>query len=191
MATQTLTLYKPGALAQPEEQIGPQMMRELVHGWFGNSVTPRDWSALWLAEGHAEFYSLLYRFDRGWADAEGNRTLEAHMRSLYAHADQWRATSGPVAHPDAHNLLDPQRGAGGALVLYALLEKLGPEAFTDIEREFLARYRDNSATTEDFIRIAEHVSSDATLRPFLRSWLYGSTTPQIPTHRRWRVDPVS
>ena len=191
LATETLTLYKPGFLARPEQEIGPHMMRQLVHGWFGNSVTPRDYSSVWLAEGHAELYGLLYQFDRGWPDAEGNRTLEQHMRSLYEQADAWRRSSGPVARPTARTLLDRQRSAGGALALFALLEKIGPEAFTDLEQDFLAKFRDGTASTEDFIAQAEATTSDATMRRFLDAWLYGTRTPAMPTHRDWRVDPVS
>lgn len=73
LETQTLTLYKPNYLAQAEDKIGSHMMHELVHNWFGNSVTPADWGDLWLNEGHADFYGLLYRYERGWPDSRGDR----------------------------------------------------------------------------------------------------------------------
>ena len=40
LETQTLTLYKPGFLRQPEAAIGSHQMHELVHSWFGDSVHP-------------------------------------------------------------------------------------------------------------------------------------------------------
>ena len=33
---------------------------EIAHQWFGDLVTCRDWSHLWLNEGFATYYSLLY-----------------------------------------------------------------------------------------------------------------------------------
>ena len=32
------------------------MVHELAHQWFGNSVSPWEWSDLWLNEGHASWY---------------------------------------------------------------------------------------------------------------------------------------
>ena len=48
------------------------------------------------------------------------------MRAVYAHGDQWRHDDGPVALPlSADVLFNFQRYHGGALVLYALRQKIG------------------------------------------------------------------
>ncbi|HEY6737344.1 MAG TPA: M1 family metallopeptidase [Actinopolymorphaceae bacterium] len=190
LETQTLTIYKPGYLEQPEDRIGSHMMHEIVHSWFGNSVTPRMWSDLWINEGHADFYGLLYRYERGWPDSRGYTTMEERMKYTYSQGDIWRVASGPVAKPDASNLFDNQRYTGGTLVLYALREKVGQEAFDRLERTYLDRYRNKSAGTEDFIATAVEVTGDPSVRPFLEDWLYGTTTPPMPSHPDWTVDPV-
>jgi aminopeptidase N len=189
LETQTLTLYKPNYLLQEEQKIGSHMMHELVHSYFGNSVSPATWADLWLNEGHADFYGLLYRYERGWADSLGLTSLEARMKDTYARGDQWRRTSGPVAAPNAANLFDSQRYLGGVLVLYALRRLIGEDAFHAVERTFLARFRDSSASTEDYIAVASHVSGQD-LSGFLRDWLYGTTTPRMPGHPDWTVTPV-
>ncbi|KJY31851.1 M1 family metallopeptidase [Streptomyces sp. NRRL S-495] len=189
LETQTLTLYKPNFLRQPERQIGSHMMHELVHSWFGNSVTPGTWADLWLNEGHADFYGLMYRYERGWPDSGGFTTLADRMRSVYAQGDQWRHDSGPVAAPTAATLFDSQRYTGGALVLFALRERVGPEVFDRIEQVFLRRHRSSTATTADFLRTADEVSGQS-LGGFLRDWLYGERTPPMPGHPDWTVDPV-
>ncbi|MDT3400611.1 M1 family metallopeptidase, partial [Streptomyces sp. B1866] len=120
LETQTLTLYKPNYLLQPENKIGSHMMHELTHTWFGNLVSPATWADLWLNEGHADYYGLLYRYERGWPDSLGLTSMEARMKDVYARGDQWRHDSGPVAAPTAENLFDAQRYTGGTLVLYAL-----------------------------------------------------------------------
>ena len=112
------------------------------------------------------------------------------MRAVYAHGDQWRADSGPVARPSsAETLFDFNRYHGGALVLYALRQKIGDRAFQRLEREWLRRYRDRSASTADFIALASRVAR-RDLRGFLRAWLYGTETPPMPGHPDWTVDPV-
>lgn len=190
LETQTLTLYKPNFLLQAESKIGSHMMHELVHSWFGNSVSPATWADLWLNEGHADFYGLLYRYERGWPDSLGLTTMEARMKDTYARGDQWRHDSGPVAAPNAVDLFDDQRYLGGVLVLYALREFIGEDTFHAVERAFLARYRDSSATTEDYIAVASKVARQD-LSGFLRDWLYGTATPRMPGHPDWTVTPVN
>ncbi|MEU5099703.1 M1 family metallopeptidase [Streptomyces sp. NPDC020996] len=190
LETQTLTLYKPNFLLQEERKIGSHMMHELVHSYFGNSVSPATWADLWLNEGHADFYGLLYRYERGWADSLGLTTLEARMKDTYARGDQWRADSGPVAAPNAVDLFDSQRYLGGVLVLYALRQLVGENAFNALERAFLDRHRNSAATTEDYIAVASEVSGQD-VSGFLREWLYGTKTPRMPGHPDWTVNPVS
>ena len=190
LETQTLTLYKPGFLAQSEPLIAPHMVHELVHAWFGDSVSPRTWADLWLNEGHAEYYGLLYRYEQGWPDGLGLTSLEANMRDTYSHGDQWRLDSGPVAAPTAANLFDPQRYAGGVLVLFALREKVGAAVFERIERAFVERYRYDSASTRDFIATASEAAGQD-LDGFLTDWLYGTRTPPMPGHPDWAVAPAA
>ncbi|MFE9095917.1 M1 family metallopeptidase [Streptomyces sp. NPDC007264] len=190
LETQTLTLYKPNFLLQEERKIGSHMMHELVHSWFGNMVSPATWADLWLNEGHADYYGLLYRYERGWTDSLGLTTMEARMKDTYARGDQWRHDSGPVAAPNAVNLFDSQRYLGGVLVLYALQQAVGEDVFSAVERTFLERYRGSSATTEDYIAVASEVSGQDQ-SGFLRDWLYGTTTPRMPGHPDWTVTPVA
>lgn len=190
LETQTLTIYKPNFLLQQESAIGSHMMHEIVHSWWGNSVSPASWSDLWMNEGHADFYGLIYRYERGWPDSRGFTTLEERMKYTYSQGDIWRSTSGPVAKPNADNLFDNQRYTGGVLVLYALRERIGQEAFVRLEHSMLAEYKNKSATTADYIDGAVQASGDDTVRPFLEEWLYGTTTPAMPNHPDWTVDPV-
>ncbi|WP_328432474.1 MULTISPECIES: M1 family metallopeptidase [unclassified Streptomyces] len=189
LETQTLTLYKPNFLLQAEKNIGSHMMHELVHSWFGNLVSPANWADLWLNEGHADFYGLLYRYERGWTDSLGLTTMEARMKDTYARGDQWRHDSGPVAAPNEANLFDSQRYLGGVLVLYALRQAVGEDVFTRIEQTFLARYRNAAATTENYIAVASEVSGQDQ-SGFLKDWLYGTKTPRMPGHPDWTVTPV-
>jgi aminopeptidase N len=190
LETQTLTLYRPGFLTQPEDKIGGHMTHELTHSWFGDSVTPRTWADLWLNEGHAEYYALNYRYAQGWTDTKGFTRFDDRMRWTYAQGNIWRASSGPVAQPTADTLFDNERYTGGTLVLYALAQRVGMPVFDRIERTFLAAFRYGNASTADYISTAVAVSGDPTVAAFLREWLYGASTPPMPGHPDWTVDPV-
>ena len=199
LETQTISLYdKVWFTEYGQGTWDPTMVHELSHEWFGNSVSPEEWSDLWLNEGHASWYEFVYAEEKGflaedtegYPDDTGYATLEELMRAVYAHGDQWRAESGPVAAPSSPDtLFDFNRYHGGALVLYALREKIGTRAFDRLEREWVRRYRDESVGTEDFIALASQVAH-RDLRGFLRDWLYGTTTPPMPNHPDWTVDPV-
>ena len=87
-------------------------------------------------------------------------------------------------------LFSPQVYDGGALVLYALRQKIGDAAFMRLERAWVKRYEGKSASTDDFIALASQVSGRDLAR-FLRNWLYGTKTPPMPGHPDWTVDPVT
>ena len=167
--------------------------------WFGDSVAPHEWSDMWLNEGHASWYEFVYADEKGfltddttnYPDEQGHATLEELMRAVYGYGDQWRHDYGPVARPSSggDDLFSFNVYHGGALVLYALRQKIGKPAFDRVERAWVARYRDKVAGTDDFIALAAKVSHrDVT--GFLRKWLYGETTPRMPGHPDWTVAPV-
>jgi aminopeptidase N len=53
----------------------------------------------------------------------------------------------------------------------------------------VTRYRNRSASTDDFIALASQVAH-RDLSGFLRAWLYGQVTPPMPGHQDWKSDPV-
>jgi aminopeptidase N len=67
--------------------------------------------------------------------------------------------------------------AGGAVLRHELRERLGDAAFFQLLQEWAARYRYSTATTEDFIALAEEVSGED-LKAFFTDWLYTPWTPE-------------
>lgn len=193
LETQTLSLYDTPWFDYPRAVWDPVMLHELSHQWFGDSVAPYEWSDVWLNEGHATWYEFTYAADRGLLkDHTGYATLDELMQAVYNAGDYYRDTFGPVGRPlsgDPEDLFSPEVYEGGALVLYALRQKVGNRAFERIERAWVHRYRGRSASTRDFVRLASHVSG-RDLRGFLHAWLYGTTTPPMPGHPDWTVQPV-
>jgi aminopeptidase N len=199
LETQTISLIDEEWFAElPQGEWEPTMLHELSHMWFGDSVSPAMWSDLWLNEGHASWYEFIYAAQHGelavdtsnYPDPVGYATVDGLMRAVYAHGDQWRHDDGPVARPaSASTLFSLQAYHGGALVLYALKQKIGAAAFDRVERAWVLTKKGTSASTDDFIALASRVSG-RNLTSFLRSWLYGTTTPPMPGHPGWTVDPV-
>jgi aminopeptidase N len=200
LETQTLELMDTSWFDDfTQDTWDPTLLHELSHMWFGDSVAPAMWSDLWLNEGHASWYEFLYAESKGflegdtegYPDDNGYADFDDLMKAVYAHGDEWRAESGPVALPTSEDtLFDFQRYHGGALVLYALRQKIGAAAFQRIERAYVDRFKDRSVSTDDYIALAAQVSGDKSVVPFLRDWVYGTRTPKMPGHPDWTVNPV-
>ncbi|MFE6854686.1 M1 family metallopeptidase, partial [Streptomyces sp. NPDC057674] len=174
LETQTLSLFERRLFtepAYPEWYVDSVMVHELAHQWFGDSVSPRTWSDLWLNEGHASWYEALY------AEETAGKSLERRMKAAYAASDGWRADGGPPAAPEPPSpghkisLFRPVVYDGSALVLYALRQEIGTEAFERLERRWVADHRDGTATTADFVALAGEIAG-RDLTAFLRGWLY-------------------
>ena len=200
LETQTISLYDQGWFESTQGVWEPTMIHELAHEWYGNSVTPYEWSDLWLNEGHASWYEFTFAEENGqlaedtenWPDETGYATLDELMRAVYAHGDQWRHDFGPPGRPssgDIDTLFSFQAYHGGALILYALRQKIGTRAFEQFEREWAARNRDGVVRSADFVALASKVAK-RDLSGFLNAWIYGETTPPMPGRPDWTVDPV-
>ncbi|MFD5872547.1 M1 family metallopeptidase [Streptomyces sp. NPDC060322] len=190
LETQTLSLFERSLFTgsgYPEWYVDSVMVHELAHQWFGDSVSPRSWSDLWLNEGHATWYEARY------AEEHAKKPLERRMREAYARSDTWRAAGGPPAHPDVPtpdhkiSLFRPVVYDGSALILYALREEIGEAAFDRLERTWVRAHRDESATTQQFTTLASTIAG-RDLTAFFDGWLYGKKTPPMPGHPDWRTD---
>jgi aminopeptidase N len=202
METQTMMVTYADLFDRlPRDVWEPAQLHELAHIWFGDSVSPYSWSDYWLNEGHATLYEMIYADETGQLegrtegrpDPQGYATLDEFMRAMYAHGDEWRKKSGPVALPKSGAVLklsSYQVYNGGALVLFALRQKIGAAAFEQVERAWVQRYRDGVASTDDFIALAAEISGDQSVTRFLRDWVYGEKTPPMPGHPEWTVNPV-
>ncbi|MQY15378.1 hypothetical protein SRB5_55570 [Streptomyces sp. RB5] len=186
LETQTLSLFDRGLLARASDGSyeASVMVHELAHQWFGDSVSPRRWTDLWLNEGHATWYEALY------ADDKGQEDLEERMAAAYRQSDAWRAQGGPPAaikSPGKGKLgiFRPNVYDGSALVLYALRQEIGDDAFQRLERQWVTRYAGRTAGTADFTALASEVAG-RDLTAFLRPWLYDTRTPPMPGHPGWR-----
>ncbi|WP_079184861.1 M1 family metallopeptidase [Streptomyces uncialis] len=183
LETQTLSLAPKADLLGNQVDAERNLVHELAHQWLGNSNGIREWSDLWLSEGHARFYERLY------SEEHGGTSLEASMRTAYEQHDQWRRDFGAPAEPTEPNLFKRMRYDGSALVFYALRQEVGDRMFRKIEKEWAKRYQGKVTGSREYFALASEVTG-RDMDAFLRPWAYGPKTPPMPGHPDWVVRPA-
>jgi aminopeptidase N len=150
---------------------------EMAHQWFGNAVTEADWDDVWLSEGFATYFNLLYTEHTNGRDAFLNgvrRTRTAAVNYALAHP------ADTVVHNNLQNdsevfFNSTQIYQGGAMVLHTLRGVLGDQKFWAGIRLYSNRFRNASATTDDFRHAMEdacHASGDCAAENEDLSWFF-------------------
>ena len=164
---------------------GP-VVHEIAHQWFGNSVTERDWDDVWLSEGFATYFALLFvEHDEGRdAFVDGLTRSRAQIVQL-----EQKLPDTPVIHrnlSDMSKVLNNLVYQKGGWVLHMLRAEVGTEQFWAAIREYYRRYRDQNASTAELRAIFEQVSGKE-LGWFFSQWLTRAGIPKI--EGSWRYLP--
>ena len=165
LETQTFSVFGSGAISEVI------LAHELVHQWFGDSVTPVYWRDIWLNEGFATYGQLMWT-----SEQSGSPGIDESMRRL---ATGGSGDTSAVVDPGADNLFGSSVYYRGALTLHALRLDIGDDAFFQTVRTWAERYRHANATTDDFIALAEEVSGKQ-LDELFDAWLSAGPPPRLP-----------
>jgi aminopeptidase N len=146
---------------------------ELAHQWFGDSVSVRDWREIWLNEGFASYAEYL------WSDVQGEGTPAELAQYVYdsipADDEFWQVLPGD---PGAAEQFADAVYDRGALTLQALRTAVGDDAFFTILKRWPAAHEYGTATTEQFVTLAERVSGRQ-LDDLFTTWLYTPGKPAV------------
>ena len=164
------------------------VVHEVAHQWWGNSVGLRDWDDVWLSEGFATYFDLLFT-----EHFEGRDAFVAGLkrsRSQVSRAEK-KMSDTPVIRrnlADMRRVLDQLVYEKGGWTLHMLRDQVGTEAFWKGIREYYRRYRDANASTDEFRAVMEAVSGKD-LEWFFRQWLHRGGIPRLAGS--WRHDAAA
>ncbi|HEX8637758.1 MAG TPA: M1 family aminopeptidase, partial [Pyrinomonadaceae bacterium] len=144
---------------------------ELAHQWFGDYVTTRDWSDIWLNEGFATFMEVAWREKYQGRDAGLFKIQEDQFIYFSVWNDGLRrpVVTKNYSNPDA--VFDPMVYHRGGLTLNMLRNQLGEDNFWRAVNHYLKKHANQNVTTEDF-RIAIEESTGQSLEAFFDQWIY-------------------
>ena len=186
MENTTLTILTEGTLhTDATENIRSSqglVAHELVHQWFGDYVTCKDWSHLWLNEGFAVYYEKLYDGHKNGRDSmlyALYRTSHGVLRNRPEHK--------PIVTRTYHHAgeqFDYRAYQKGGWVLHMLRTELGEEMFRKCVRTYLERHALSSVVTEDFRSVIEELTGRSYDR-FFDQWIYHGRHPDVKVNYEW------
>lgn len=160
---------------------------EVAHQWFGDAVTERDWEDIWLSEGFATYFALLF--------LEHDRGRDAFVAGLkrgreIVLATEKRNPKLAIIHDnltDTRQILNRLVYEKGGWFLHMLRGRVGTTTFWAGIREYYRRHRDGNVSTDDFRRVMEETSGQD-LGPFFHQWLKRPGSPEIDGTWHYRAD---
>lgn len=165
------------------------VVHETAHQWFGDAVTENDWNDVWLSEGFATYFTLLYTEFANGRDAfvDGLRRSRDTVLRL-----EKSTPNTPVVHVNLNEAtVSPNNQfvyQKGAWFLHMLRDTIGTEPFWRGIRLYYQRHMNGTASSDDLRRAMEQVSGQD-LSWLFKQWLTRSGVPAI--EGTWRYDAAT
>ncbi len=160
---------------------------ELGHQWFGDNVTCKTWSDIFVNEGFATYSEYLA--------LEALRPTRAQNKMNEIHTDVTSLPNGSIYFTDLSNLeriFDSRLSYNkGAAILHTLRFVINNDSlFFKILRQYQIQYKDSVAGIEDFKSVAESLSG-INLTQFFKQWIYGEGFPIYTARYQQRNDTLA
>ncbi|MDO6817699.1 M1 family metallopeptidase [Zobellia sp. 1_MG-2023] len=150
---------------------------EIAHQWFGNSASENDWNHVWLSEGFATYFAILYQ-ESIYGNDKRKEELELDRKQII---DYYQKNPSPIVDPsitDPMKVLSTNTYQKGGWVLNMLRHKLGDEFFWKGIKAYYKAFQNSNAMTVDFRKIMEQASGED-LEPFFQQWLFIKGYPEL------------
>lgn len=170
---QALLVDPANTSIEMKQYVAMVIAHELAHQWFGNLVTMRWWTDLWLNEGFASWIEYLacdelfpqwdmwaqYIVDDQFLGLRSDSLANTHPIEV------------PINHPDEiRTIFDDISYQKGSAVIHMLQAYLGGEAFRDGLRYYLKTHAYGNTETNDLWAALAKISGKP-VREFMHTWV--------------------
>ncbi|HEX8088751.1 MAG TPA: M1 family aminopeptidase, partial [Blastocatellia bacterium] len=151
---------------------------ELAHSWFGDMLTCRDWSELWLNESFATF------MEATWIEHDKGRDeyLYEMLGNQQAYHQAWAGGNRrPIVtkrYSDPDSLFDVYPYPRGGAVLNMLRFVLGEEPFWKALNHYVKKHQWQNVETQQLV-IAIEEATGQNLQWFFDEWVYKMGHPEF------------
>lgn len=162
-----------------KQYVAMVVAHELAHQWFGNLVTMRWWTDLWLNEGFASWieYMAVDKIFPGWKMWEQFVTDEQQTALKQDSLINTHPIEAPINHPDEiRTIFDAISYSKGSSVIHMLHGYLGAQNFRDGLRYYLQKHAYKNTVTDDLWEALEEISKKP-VKEFMHAW---TTQPGFP-----------
>ena len=149
---------------------------ELVHQWWGDMLTCKDWGEIWLNESFATYFSILwFEHDRGRDVADWELRKEANS---YKNEDKnrYRRPIVTYRYPRPDSMFDRHSYPKGGRVLHMLRYVLGDDGFWRAIRHYAHANAFDVVETADLRDAVFHATGQG-LDWFFDQWVYHGGHP--------------
>ena len=160
-----------------QNEVEGLIAHEIAHQWFGNSVSENDWNHVWLSEGFATYFAILYQ-ESVYGDEKRKEELALDRNQTI---EYYKKNPSPIVDTsikDPMKVLSTNTYQKAGWVLNMLRHKLGDDIFWKGIREYYAKYQNTNVMTSDFQKVMEKASGE-NLNDFFEQWIFTKGYPEI------------
>jgi aminopeptidase N len=158
---------------------------ELAHQWWGDLVTCKDWSHIWLNESFATYSEYLWREHARGREEARFALFQDFLTYLREDRTSHRRPIVFNRYRFSEDMMDRHAYEKGACVLDMLRWELGDDAFFRTITHYLEKHEFGNAETNDF-KVAVEEATGRNLHWFFDQWLYGPGYPELEVAYEWR-----
>src|SRR5262245_46083798 len=158
---------------------------ELAHQWWGDLVTCKDWSHIWLNESFATYSEYLWNEDARGRDEARFSLFQDFLTYLREDRTSYRRLIVFNRYRFSEDLMDRHAYEKGSCILDMLRLELGDDAFFRTLAHYLNKHEFGNVETNDF-KVAIEEATGQNLHWFFDQWLYGAGHPELEVGYEWR-----
>jgi len=158
---------------------------ELAHQWWGDLVTCKDWSHIWLNESFATYSEYLWNEHARGRDEARFSLFQDFLTYLREDRTSHRRPIVFNRYRFSEDLMDRHAYEKGSCILDMLRWELGDDAFFRTLAHYLNKHEFGNAETNDF-KVAIEEATGQNLHWFFDQWFYGPGHPELEVTSEWR-----